>query len=110
MNSYVFLCRIKWPVMIVVFGITALLNQWNVLSYGESWPLYLIAWGLLMLAERAAWSRLSYSDRYPGPPSGYSGTNWQGPSGTSGPSATPPPPPPSSSTALSIPRWEEGRK
>lgn len=105
MNSYIFLHRIKWPVMIIIFGITALLDQWHVLSYGESWPLYLIAWGLLMLAERAAWSRAQMPEPYP--PAGYSGQSWAGPSAPSNPPA---PPPASSSTALSIPPWDEGRK
>lgn len=54
MNSYVFLHRIKGPAMLVVFGITALLDEWDILSYGRSWPLYLIVFGVLQLAERAA--------------------------------------------------------
>jgi len=85
MNRYVFLHRIKGPVMILVFGVTALLNQWGILSYGESWPLYLIALGLLQLAERAAWSEAQV------PPTPYSGV-WGAPS-------TPPVPP---SSALTI--------
>lgn len=101
MNSYIFLHRIKGPVILVVFGITALLNQWHILSYGESWPLYLIAWGLLQLAERAAWSQAQQLNQYPAPPPGNSGT-WGG-----GQSAQPPSPP---STALSIQPWDEGRK
>jgi hypothetical protein len=102
MNRYIFICRIKWPVMLVVFGITALLNEWGILSYGESWPLYLIAFGLLQLAERAAWSQSQVPPApYPGTPGGYTGPytgqpgtgqrgGWGGPSG------------PPSSTALSI--------
>ncbi|HEV2464715.1 MAG TPA: hypothetical protein VGT04_13000 [Acidobacteriaceae bacterium] len=101
MNSYIFLRRIKGPVMIVVFGITALLNQWHVLSYGESWPLYLIAWGMLQLGERAAWSQAQELNQYPAPPTGNSG-NWAG-----GPTAQPPS---STSTALSVQPWDEGRK
>lgn len=100
MNSYIFLHRIKGPVILVIFGITALLNQWHILSYGESWPLYLIAWGLLQLAERAAWSRLQEASQYPAPPPGNSG-NWGGP-------ATQPSNPPS--TALAVQPWDEGRK
>lgn len=102
MNRYLFLCRIKWPVMIVVFGITALLDQWNILSYGESWPLYLIAWGLMQLAERAAWSQ-AYADTCAG--QAYAGQpgNWGVPAG---PSAPPPP----SSTALTITPPDEGRR
>ena len=102
MNRYLFLCRIKWPVMIVVFGITALLDQWNILSFGESWPLYLIAWGLLQLAERAAWSQ-AYADTYAAQTYQGQPGNWGGPAG---PSAPPPP----SSTALTITPPYEGRR
>lgn len=99
MNTYIFLRRIKGPVIIVVFGITALLNQWDVLSYGQSWPLYLIALGLLMLAERAAWSRMQYPPEGPVPAQYASGS-------------VPPQPaaPQQTSTALSISPWNEGRK
>jgi hypothetical protein len=80
MNTYLLLHRIKAPVMILVFGVTALLDQWHILSYGESWPLYLIALGLLQLAERAAWTQAQarYPDPYAGP---YAGPGpYQGPS------------------------------
>jgi hypothetical protein len=93
MNRYLFLHRIKGPVMLVVFGITALLNQWGILSYGRSWPLYLIAFGVLQLAERAAWSQ-AYPEQNPGPQPG----NWGGPSG----------PPPPSSTAMTVAPPDEG--
>lgn len=52
MNPYLFIHRIKWPAMLLVFGITALLDEFDVISYGRSWPLYLIVFGVLMLAER----------------------------------------------------------
>ena len=85
MNRAVFLHRIKGPVVLLVFGVTALLDQWHVLSYSESWPLYLIAIGLLQLAERAAWSQVQYpgpaAGYPPGSPTGYTGQpgNWGGP-------------------------------
>ncbi|WP_446745474.1 LiaI-LiaF-like domain-containing protein [Silvibacterium acidisoli] len=85
MNSYVFLHRIKGPAMLLVFGITALLNEWDILSYGRSWPLYLIVFGVLQLAERAAlmqWQQSQAAQQ------AYAG--WP---------AAPPPP---SSTSLSI--------
>lgn len=71
MNHYVFLRRIRGPVMILVFGVTALLDQWGVLTFGQSWPLYLIALGVLMLAERAAWAQAQ--SEIP-PPGTYAGT------------------------------------
>lgn len=96
MNRYIFLHRIKWPVMLLVFGVTALLDQWGVLSYDQSWPLYLIVFGLLLLAERAAWSQA----QNPGPTAGYppgSPTGYPGqPGNWGGPAAQPP------STSLTV--------
>ncbi|HZD49822.1 MAG TPA: DUF5668 domain-containing protein [Silvibacterium sp.] len=63
MNPYIFIYRIKGPAMLLVFGITALLNEWDIISFGRSWPLYLIVLGVLQLAERAAWSQ--YQQQYP---------------------------------------------
>ena len=57
MNPYLLIHRIKGPAMLLVFGITALLNEWDIISFGKSWPLYLIVLGVLQLAERAAWSQ-----------------------------------------------------
>jgi hypothetical protein len=57
MNTYLWIHRIKGPVMLLVFGVTALLNEWDIITFGRSWPLYLIAFGVLQLAERAAWSQ-----------------------------------------------------
>ena len=57
MNPYVLIHRIKGPAMLLVFGVTALLNEWDIISFGKSWPLYLIVLGVLQLAERAAWSQ-----------------------------------------------------
>ena len=62
MNPYIFIHRIKGPAMLLVFGITALLNEWDILSFGRSWPLYLIVFGVLQLAERAAFSQ--YQQQY----------------------------------------------
>jgi hypothetical protein len=104
-NRYLFLHRIKGPAMILVFGVTALLDQWHILTYGESWPLYLIVLGLLQLAERAAWSQAQFP--YPGPYPGqgpYAGQPgaWGGPTG-------PNVPPAPSSTALTITPPDEPR-
>jgi hypothetical protein len=54
MNAWLLLRRLRGPAFVIMAGITALLNQWGVLSFGRSWPLYLILAGLLGLAERAA--------------------------------------------------------
>jgi hypothetical protein len=42
-----------WPIMLLVFGVTAILNEYTGVSYHKSWPLYVIAWGILKLAENA---------------------------------------------------------
>jgi Domain of unknown function (DUF5668) len=54
MNSWLFIRRLRGPAFLILLGITALLNQWGVLSFSRSWPLYLILAGILGLAERAA--------------------------------------------------------
>lgn len=66
MNSYLWIHRAKGPAMLLVFGITALLNEWGVISYGKSWPLYLIVLGVLQLAERAAWQQYAQGQYPPG--------------------------------------------
>ncbi len=54
MNAWLLIRRLRGPSFLILVGITALLNQWNVLSFSRSWPLYLILAGVLGLAERAA--------------------------------------------------------
>jgi hypothetical protein len=54
MNAWLLIRRLRGPAFLILLGITALLNQWNVLSFTRSWPLYLILAGVLGLAERAA--------------------------------------------------------
>ena len=98
MNPYLFVHRIKGPAMLLVFGITALLNEWGVLSFGRSWPLYLIVFGVLQLAERAAWSQ--YQAQYvQAPYAAQAG----GPGGVPGTPVRPADAPPSSSIVVSPP-------
>jgi hypothetical protein len=54
MNAWLAIRRLRGPAYLILVGITALLNQWGILSFGHSWPLYLILAGVLGLAERAA--------------------------------------------------------
>ena len=54
MTTWLLIRRLRGPAFLILFGITAMLNQWGVLGFGRSWPLYLILAGLLGLAERAA--------------------------------------------------------
>jgi hypothetical protein len=68
MNQYLLIRRLRWPVILVTFGVTALLDQYDILGYGRSWPLYLIVIGILQLAERAALTQTP-----PVPPAAYYG-------------------------------------
>ena len=55
MNArWILIRRLRGPAFLLTFGLTALLHQWGVLSFGQSWPLYLIVAGVLTLLERAA--------------------------------------------------------
>src|SRR5271168_4047618 len=54
MNTWLLIRRLRGPAFLILLGVTALLNQWGVLSFSRSWPLYLILAGVIGLAERAA--------------------------------------------------------
>jgi hypothetical protein len=54
MNAWLLIRRMRGPAFLILVGINALLNQWGVLRFSHSWPLYLILAGLMGLAERAA--------------------------------------------------------
>lgn len=69
MNQYLFLRRMRAPIMLLVFGVTAILDEYAGIHYSKSWPLYIIAWGLLMLAERV--SLAQYPPMAPPPYAGY---------------------------------------
>ena len=65
MNSrWLLVRRLRGPAYLVTFGVTALLHQWGVLSFGRSWPLYLIVAGVLVLLERAAFTDASADAGY----------------------------------------------
>ena len=54
MSRYMIVCRLRWPALLLLTGVIALLDQMDILSWGRAWPLYLILLGVLALAERAA--------------------------------------------------------
>jgi len=68
MNQYLFLRRMRGPIILLTFGITAILDEYAGISYAHSWPLYIIVWGLLKLAENAI-----LAQNPPVPPVGYPG-------------------------------------
>lgn len=67
MNRYILIRRLRGPAFLLLVGIMALLSQAHILSWGKSWPLYLILGGVLLLAERAALATEGYPP-YPGAP------------------------------------------
>jgi len=73
MNRYILIRRLRGPAFLLLVGALALLNQADILSWGKSWPFYLILAGVFALAERAA---LASQDDMPPPP--YAG-GYQGP-------------------------------
>ena len=94
MNSWLFIRRLRAPAFIILVGITALLNQWGVLRFGHSWPLYLILAGVLMLAERAAIAAAppAAPPLYPGAyaPAAYSPGSYAPPPAYTGPASESP--------------------
>jgi len=81
MNRYILIRRLRGPAFLLLVGVIALLAQANILSWGQSWPLFLILAGLLLLAERAALA----GEGYPPPPGG----PWQNTTLGTGPVAQP---------------------
>lgn len=69
MNQYLFLRRMRGPIILLTFGITAILDEYAGISYAHSWPLYIIVWGLLKLAENAI-----LAQNPPVPPAPWPGT------------------------------------
>ncbi len=54
MSRYMRRRRRRGPAVLRLIGVIALLAQAHIMSWGNSWPLYLILIGVFMLAERAA--------------------------------------------------------
>ena len=48
-----FLCAIRGPVMLITLGVLLSLDHFGPISFGRTWPVLLIVFGLLYLAERA---------------------------------------------------------
>lgn len=115
MNQYIFLRRMRGPIMLLVFGVTAILAEYTRIGYSESWPLYVIAWGVLKLAENAilAQNPPSSLPPFPGQPGypqpGYPQTGYP----QQGYPAYPPPPetvPPGTTTTALVPLDDEERR
>ncbi len=113
MNRYILIRRLRGPAFLLLVGVIALLSEAHILSWGRSWPLYLILAGVLLLAERAALA----AEDYPPPPyssSPYSGGPYPGApypgsvsgsaSGPADPNAPQPPAQPGSAIVPSRPQ------
>ena len=103
MNRYLMVCRLRWPAILLLTGVIALLDQAGILSWGRAWPLYLILFGVMALAERALLASeppppMQYPV-YPG--SGYPATGYA-PAGYAQP-GYPPQAAPETSTAATAP-------
>ena len=48
------LCAVRGPVMMIVLGVLLAVDQMGSFSFGRTWPVLLIVFGLFKLGERAA--------------------------------------------------------
>ena len=56
MNRWYQIRRMRGAAFLILIGVLALLNQWRILRWDQSWPFFLIVAGLMALLERAAWT------------------------------------------------------
>lgn len=54
MNRWYQIRRMRGAAFLILVGVLALLNQWNILHWDRSWPFFLIVAGSIALAEHAA--------------------------------------------------------
>ena len=48
-----FMCAIRGPVLMITLGVLLAIDQLGAYSFGRTWPVLLILFGLFKLAERA---------------------------------------------------------
>ena len=67
MNRYILIRRLRGPAFLLLLGVVALLHQTGVVYHFWHlfWPLALILWGVMLLAERAALEMEGYPQVYP---------------------------------------------
>jgi hypothetical protein len=92
MSHYILIRRLRWPAILLLVGVVALLHQAGAIDdfWRLFWPLLLILVGVLLLAERAALAAeggyppqplpgAPYSGSYPGQyPGSYPGAPYSG--------------------------------
>jgi hypothetical protein len=86
MNRYLMIRRLRAPLFLLLLGVCALLHQMDLLSWWHAWPLFLILWGVMLLAERAAINEEDMPP-YPGPVGGPVVGPYAGPAQGAGPVA-----------------------
>lgn len=59
---------LRGSVWIILAGVMFLLSSLNILSWGKSWPLFIIVAGVMILAERAVYQSVPAPPAYPVPP------------------------------------------
>jgi hypothetical protein len=70
MSRYILIRRLRGPAFLLLIGVLALLHESHLIRFWHLfWPLMLILWGVLLLAERAALA--ADGDYPPFPGAGY---------------------------------------
>ena len=69
MNRYLLIRRLRGPAFLLLLGVIALLHETGAVNHMWRWfwPLALILWGVLLLAERAALEMGGYPQVSPDP-------------------------------------------
>lgn len=68
MNGGNFFCAIRGPIMLITVGVLFALDHMGMFSFGRTWPLLIIMFGVMKLLERVGGPQQPI---YPPPP--YSG-------------------------------------
>jgi len=48
-----FLCAIRGPILLITLGALLAMDQFGAYSFGRTWPVLLIVFGIFKLAERS---------------------------------------------------------
>lgn len=59
---------LRGSVWVVLVGVMFLLSSFDILSWGKSWPLFIIVAGVMILAEKSLYNPASVPPAYPVPP------------------------------------------
>jgi hypothetical protein len=66
MNSANLIQAVRGPLMMITLGILLAIDHFGQYSFGRTWPLLVIVFGVLKLAERAAAPSEPYQPAAPG--------------------------------------------